>query len=519
MNDVPEVSTPEVKPRTTAAVVLPLKPRSNAREKELWSDVACAVAMVGDTAMVFAGLACGFWLRFRSKSVKGVFDSFATNVNSTSPQPPDFSDYYKLFIVGMVFFFATFLYLKAYQKRNLLRFRRVARLVVKGSVFWLLAFLGASLAFLGAGSGVSGVHSNPQISRGFAILAFACVCIFLLAWRRLYHRVLHWDRLIEYFQQRVLFVGWNQDALRLVEGIESDASRPYSVAGSIEGPTGAYAMRPPKWINRLGGCDDLKNLVDSNLVDIVVLADLEAPRGEIIGLSNFCERELIQFKVLPSYFQIMVSGLHLETISGVPILGVSDLPLDHMWNRILKRSIDIVGALVGLALSMPLMILFGLLIYFESPGPIFYRQLRTGRNGRGFEIIKLRSMRLDAEKGGAQWAKKGDDRRLKIGAFLREWNLDELPQFWNVLKGQMTLVGPRPERPELIAKFQYEIPHYNARLASKPGMTGWAQIHGLRGDTDLGQRVRYDLYYLENWSVWLDFQIMVQTFIRRENAY
>ena len=129
-------------------------------------------------------------------------------------------------------------------------------------------------------------------------------------------------------------------------------------------------------------------------------------------------------------------------------------------------------------------------------------------------------MRLNAEAaGGAQWAKKNDPRRLRIGAFLREWNLDEVPQFWNVLVGEMSLVGPRPERPELIADFKYSIPHYNARHACKPGMTGWAQVHGLRGDTDLAERVRYDLWYLENWSVWIDFQILILTFAHRKNAY
>lgn len=164
--------------------------------------------------------------------------------------------------------------------------------------------------------------------------------------------------------------------------------------------------------------------------------------------------------------------------------------------------------------------MFGVLIYWESPGSIFYRQVRTGRRGRNFNIIKLRSMKLDAEKvGGAQWAKKDDDRRLKVGAFMRKWNIDEVPQFWNVLMGEMSLVGPRPERPELIVGFERSIPHYNARLMSKPGITGWAQVNGLRGDTDLAERVRFDLYYLENWHVLLDFQIMIQTFFKRDNAY
>jgi exopolysaccharide biosynthesis polyprenyl glycosylphosphotransferase len=193
--------------------------------------------------------------------------------------------------------------------------------------------------------------------------------------------------------------------------------------------------------------------------------------------------------------------------------------LDHAANLLIKRAIDIVGGLVGLVLSIPIIAVCGILIFLESPGPIFYSQVRTGRNGRSFRIYKLRSMKLDAEKSGTGWSTKNDDRRLKIGSVLRNLNLDEVPQFWNVLKGDMSLVGPRPERPELIAQFRYDIPHYNARLATKPGITGWAQVNGLRGDTDLTERVRYDLYYLENWTPLLDFYIMFLTFIRRENAY
>jgi lipopolysaccharide/colanic/teichoic acid biosynthesis glycosyltransferase len=165
------------------------------------------------------------------------------------------------------------------------------------------------------------------------------------------------------------------------------------------------------------------------------------------------------------------------------------------------------------------MLVLTVLITRESPGSVIYRQVRTGRNGKPFTIYKLRSMRLDAERNGAQWAVANDDRRLKIGAFMREWNLDELPQFWNVLKGDMSLVGPRPERPELIEKFEHEIPHYNPRHTVRPGVTGWAQVNGLRGNTSLVERINYDLYYIENWSVSFDFQIMAKTFIGAKNAY
>ena len=163
--------------------------------------------------------------------------------------------------------------------------------------------------------------------------------------------------------------------------------------------------------------------------------------------------------------------------------------------------------------------IFGALVYRESPGPIFYKQRRLGRDGRPFWCYKIRSMRLDAEAAGqVGWTKADDPRRLAIGAFMRKWNIDETPQFWNVLKGDMSLVGPRPERPELIHNFKEEIPHYNARHNIKPGITGWAQINGYRGDTDLNARIRCDLYYIENWNLMIDFQIMLLTLFRQKNA-
>jgi exopolysaccharide biosynthesis polyprenyl glycosylphosphotransferase len=269
----------------------------------------------------------------------------------------------------------------------------------------------------------------------------------------------------------------------------------------------------------IGNYRNLLRIMRRHSPDIVILADTNPSADIVVAVSRVCEQELVQFKVIPSYFKVLITGLRLETVSGVPILGLAPLQFERLHNRAFKRIMDIFGAIVGLILSVPVIVGFGLIIYYQSPGPVFYRQVRTGRRGKNFKIIKLRSMILSAEKSGAQWAKPNDQRRLPIGGFMRAWNLDEVPQFWNVLKGEMSLVGPRPERPELISTFQNTIPHYNARLISKPGMTGWAQVNGLRGDTDLVERVRFDLYYLENWSFLLDLQIMLQTFFSRKNAY
>jgi exopolysaccharide biosynthesis polyprenyl glycosylphosphotransferase len=239
----------------------------------------------------------------------------------------------------------------------------------------------------------------------------------------------------------------------------------------------------------------------------------------MLEIVETCGREFIDFKLVASCFQVLVSGLRLESLNGMPVLGVDRLPLHHLFNNAIKRALDVCGALVGLVFFGPVIGLFAFLVWLESRGPVLYRQTRLGLNGRPFDILKIRSMKLDAEADGAPgWTVENDPRCLRVGRFMRRWNIDELPQFWNVLRGQMSLVGPRPERPELIAGLKEQVPYYNLRHNIKPGVTGWAQVNGLRGDTCLHQRVRFDLHYMENWNILLDLQIMVLTFFKRKGA-
>lgn len=184
-----------------------------------------------------------------------------------------------------------------------------------------------------------------------------------------------------------------------------------------------------------------------------------------------------------------------------------------------KRLLDILGAIIGLILAAPLIGLFGWLIYRESPGSIFYTQKRIGRNGKLFTIFKLRSMRLDSESTGAGWTVENDPRCLKIGRIIRSWNIDEVPQFWNVLMGDMSLVGPRPERPEHAKRLEQEFVGFSQRHSVKPGLTGWAQVKGWRGNTDLGERLRHDIDYIQRASFLFDLAIIVRTFVSKENAY
>jgi len=463
---------------------------TNLAERLLLTALAC------DTVVVAYALLAAFWMRFRTPlSLIGTRGNLSLR---------DYTGYIAFGVFSLV---CTMTYLKVYDRRTLLHYRLTGERIVKACVVWFLGFLGVSLMF----------EFRPQISRIFVVVCAVNVVTALTVWRYVFHRFLQHSKAAASLRQRVLFVGWNEEADKLARSFEADTVHPYDVAGCVPSPGSRFERKPT--VPVLGDYAEMQRVFQEKGIDMVMLADVSCVKGEIVGLANLCEREMVQFKIVPSYFQILVSGLQLETVSGVPVLGVSHLPLDMPVNFLLKRMVDIVGGVVGLLVSAPLLVVFGLLVRMESPGPVFYRQRRMGRNGQPFTIIKIRSMRLDAEPDRkAGWTVKEDPRRLRVGVFMRRWNIDEVPQFWNVLKGEMSLVGPRPERPELIVNFRDEIPHYNARHNAKPGITGWAQIKGLRGDTDLGERIRADLYYLENWNLLLDFQIMALTFLRRKGA-
>ena len=231
---------------------------------------------------------------------------------------------------------------------------------------------------------------------------------------------------------------------------------------------------------------------------------------------------MVEVKVVPSIYEFMTIHTSAEIFEGLPVITLQGTPL-HGLNILLKRSVDIVGAMVALVISSPLLGVIALAIKLQSPGPVFYHQVRMGLDGREFNMLKFRTMRSDAkEVSGPAWTQKGDARQTAIGALLRRTSLDELPQLWNVLKGEMSIVGPRPERPELIARFRNQYPQYMLRHKMKAGMTGWAQVNGWRGNTDLKKRLDYDMYYIEHWSIWFDVKIMALTMWKgmiHKNAY
>ncbi len=456
------------------------------------------VSIIGDffTAMLAASLA--FWVRFELLREVGHF-----MVQSVD-------EYIIHLVLGSASFVAVLAWRGVYRREMLLQSRKVRKAIIRGTLLWTAGFLLMALLF----------HIEPPISRIYMAVNGLLTLPLVLLWRQGFNAHLRTPSRLAALQQRTIIVGWNEDALDLQNRFAANPEESFDIMGWVAtGHSTSGKASETSTIPCLGHVLDLEKVLTDHPADVVILADLSGPREQAVDIANLCEREMIGFKIIPSCFRIFLSGLQLENVAGTPILGVSRLPLDSSFNVAIKRSVDIIGALFGLLISAPLIAIFGAVVYFESPGPVFYRQRRTGANGKPFHIIKIRSMRLDAEKNGAQWCKQDDPRRLKIGEFMRKWNIDEVPQFWNVLKGEMSLVGPRPERPELIANFKHEIPHYNARHHAKPGMTGWAQIKGLRGDTSLVDRIKADLWYLENWNVILDFKVMVMTFLKRDNAY
>jgi exopolysaccharide biosynthesis polyprenyl glycosylphosphotransferase len=272
----------------------------------------------------------------------------------------------------------------------------------------------------------------------------------------------------------------------------------------------------------IGGVRHLRDLIDEHRIEEVVIAlPEETSHQEILWLISECERGRVTIRVYPDLFQIMAGPVSIGEMGGVPLLTVRDIA-QQGWRRIMKRMMDIAGAAVGLVFFSPLMMLTAFLIRLESRGPVFYVQERMGLDARSFPMLKFRSMRADAEKTGPGWTREDDPRRTKIGAFMRRTNLDEVPQFINVLLGQMSLVGPRPERPVYVEQFRRSIPRYMERHREKSGMTGWAQINGLRGDTSIVERTKYDLWYIENWSLFLDVKILIRTIMQlfdSPNAY
>ncbi len=330
---------------------------------------------------------------------------------------------------------------------------------------------------------------------------------FTVAGRELHRRFWTLLRRRGIVRDNLLVVGEGAIARKISENIRNSPELGYQIVGIVtaverEGDMLGYPY--------LGVYDDIPRLIDDRQVEQVIVALADYRRGELVELINLCQRGKVDIKVYPDMFSYMAGDLNVDDLGGTPLLTVRDIAL-RGWKLSLKRAMDLFGATAGLVLLSPFMLLTALLIRLESRGSVFYWQVRMGLDGKPFPMIKFRSMRQDAESNGRTWTVENDERVTRLGRYMRRSNWDEIPQLINVLVGQMSLVGPRPERPMYVQQFRRQIPDYMIRHREKSGMTGWAQINGFRGDTSVAQRTEADRFYVENWSLWLDIVIIIRT--------
>ncbi len=336
--------------------------------------------------------------------------------------------------------------------------------------------------------------------------------IVLIAFGRLLHRRWwHRLRMRGVGRDRTVVVGSGETAHAIVQKIQWSPYLGYDllgVASDRDGPT-EVAGAPV-----LGFVGELPEIIERHDVQEVIIALPEGSnRHDLVRIVSMCQRGSVAIKIFPDVFEFITTGVTIDDLGGIPLLNVRDIQL-RGWKLSLKRGLDIVVAGLGLVFLSPILLFLSALIKLDSPGPIFYSQERMGLDGRPFQMFKFRSMRPDAEQQGPGWTTKDDPRRTRLGRWLRARNIDELPQLINVVLGEMSLVGPRPERPIYVDRFRQSIPRYMERHREKSGVTGWAQVNGLRGDTSIAERTKYDLWYVENWSLWLDIKIIVRTIVQ-----
>ena len=352
-----------------------------------------------------------------------------------------------------------------------------------------------------------GSHEYFTYSRAFLGLFALIDLLFVSATRILARWAMRRVRLSGHNLQRILVVGAGTLGREITQKILAHREMGFEVVGFLDddqGKAGAQVCGLPV----LGTLRQAEEVLASRSIDQVFLAlPLEAHK-KLLQLLELMARECVEIRLVPDILQYATLNATLEDVEGTPVINLSQVPLQG-WNSMVKRGMDLAIALAALVVVVPALPLLALAIWLEDRGPIFYRQERMGLDGEPFMILKLRSMRIDAEAtSGPVWAIKDDPRRTRVGTFLRHWSLDELPQLWNVLRGDMSIVGPRPERPTFVREFKHKIPRYMLRHRVKSGITGWAQVHGWRGNTSIKKRIQYDLYYIQNWSLALDCKIL-----------
>lgn len=339
--------------------------------------------------------------------------------------------------------------------------------------------------------------------------------------RNLIRYALHSMRSRGYNQKHILLIGWSRAAEGFIDRVLVNPEWGYQIKGILDDrQEWGYEYRGIRVIGKISDLDDILAL---NTLDEIAITLGIGDYGNLEGIVASCEKSGVHTKFIPDYNNIIPTRPYTEDLQGLPVINIRHVPLTDPVNAIIKRAVDIFGALVALVLFSPVMLATAVLVKLTSPGPLIYKQERVGLHNKPFQMYKFRSMVVQApSEEKSKWTTPHDSRVTSVGKFIRRTSIDEMPQFVNVLMGDMSLVGPRPERPLFVEKFKEEIPRYMIKHQVRPGITGWAQVNGYRGDTSITRRIEHDLYYIENWTLGFDFKILFLTIFKgfiNKNAY
>lgn len=365
------------------------------------------------------------------------------------------------------------------------------------------------------------ITKELDVSRWFFIVFFVINIAYDLAFRFILSKILSNMRQRGFNQKHVLLIGYSRACEGYMDRIIANPQWGYHIYGILDDNMEVGTMY--RGIKVIGLTDELSHFLEENNFDEIAVTLSINEYSKLGYLVGICEKSGVHTKFVPDYHNIIPTIPVMEDMYGLPVINIRNVPLNQYFNRLVKRIMDIIGSICAILIFSIPMLIVAALIKITSPGPIIYSQVRVGLHNKQFKMYKFRSMVVQSEKSEQKaWTTSNDVRVTKIGKFIRRTSIDELPQLFNILIGNMSLVGPRPERPYFVEKFKEEVPRYMIKHQVRPGLTGWAQVKGYRGDTSIRKRIEHDLYYIENWSLGLDVKILFLTIFKgfiNKNAY
>ena len=456
-----------------------------------------------DAFVIVVSYILAWWLKFSS----GILDSPGGALS--------FGFYMKALVVIVP------LYLILYYAFNLYTPKRVQGRRLEFSNVVMANIVGFLLIFTVLYNLQSYVDQFRNFSREMFFYFFAINTVLEESFRLLIRQFLRTIRKNGYNLKHVLLVGYSRAAEQYIDRIQQNPQWGYNVRGILDDNIARGTTY--KGVKVIGSVGNLLYILPENKLDEIAITLGLEEYYKLEKIVSECEKSGVHTKFIPDYGNIIPTKPYTEDLLGLPVINIRYVPLNNTFNALVKRAMDIAGSIVGIIVTSPLMLLMCAIIKLTSPGPLIYKQERVGLHNQTFRMYKFRSMEVQPESEEKKaWTVKNDPRVTPIGKFMRHTSIDELPQLFNILKGNMSLVGPRPERPFFVEKFREEIPRYMVKHQVRPGMTGWAQVNGYRGDTSIRKRIEHDLYYIENWTLGLDIKILFLTVFKgfiNKNAY